>query len=319
MQDLLSMPPSPQMAVSVVVPVYRGAATLGELVERLVQVLEAPCEIILVNDASPDESWSVIRALVAQYDCVRGIDLMKNSGQHNALLCGVRAARNDVIVTMDDDLQHPPELIPDLIAKLEEGYDLVYCVAVEEPRGWLRNFMSKTVKRVVLHYVSGQDTQISSFRAFRTSLRRAFEQVNHPSVFLDLMLSWGARRIGEVRLPHDERHVGESSYTLRRLIRHAMNMLTSYSVLPLHLASWLGFVITGFGLLVLAATLVNFLVYGRVVPGFTFLSSILAIFSGTQLFSIGILGLYLARMYEGMMAKPPYVVREEIGADDRTA
>lgn len=283
------------------------------------RVLEGPHEIIFVNDASPDESWSVIQTLVSQYDCVRGIDLMKNSGQHNALLCGVRAAKHDVIVTMDDDLQHPPELIPDLLAKLEEGYDLVYCVAVEEPRGLIRNFMSKTVKRVVLHYVSGQDTEISSFRAFRSSLRRAFEQVNHPSVFLDLMLSWGARRIGEARLPHDERRVGGSSYTLGRLIRHAMNMLTSYSVLPLHLASWLGFVITGFGLVILAVTLVNFFLYGRVVPGFTFLSSILAIFSGTQLFSIGILGLYLARMYEGMMAKPPYVIREEIGTGDRQA
>lgn len=313
------MPSAHQLSVSIVIPVYRGAATLGELVERLVRVLEGPHEIILVNDASPDESWSVIEALVSQYDSVRGIDLMKNSGQHNALLCGVRAAQHDVIVTMDDDLQHPPELIPDLLAKLEEGYDLVYCLAVEEPRGLIRNFMSKTVKRVVLQYVSGQETEISSFRVFRTCLRRAFEQVNHPSVFLDLMLSWGARRIGEVRLQHDERRVGESSYTLKRLIRHAMNMLTSYSVLPLHLASWLGFVITGFGLLVLAVTLVNFFLHGRVVPGFTFLSSILAIFSGTQLFSIGILGLYLARMYEGMMAKPPYVVREEIGAGDRKA
>lgn len=318
MQNLSSTPIS-LSSVSVVIPVYRGAGTLGELVERLARVLEGPHEIILVNDASPDESWSVIEALVSQYDCVRGIDLMKNSGQHNALLCGVRAAKHDVIVTMDDDLQHPPELIPDLLAKLEEGYDLVYCVALEEPRGLIRNFMSKTVKRVVLHYVSGQDTEISSFRAFRTPLRRAFEQVNHPSVFLDLMLSWGARRIGEARLPHDERRVGESSYTLGRLIRHAMNMLTSYSVLPLHLASWLGFVITGFGLVILAVTLVNFFLYGRVVPGFTFLSSILAIFSGTQLFSIGILGLYLARMYEGMMAKPPYVIREEIGTDDRKA
>lgn len=316
MYNFSSTPISPS-SVSVVIPVYRGAETLRELVERLVRVLSMPSEIILVNDASPDESWSVIQSLVARYGCVRGIDLMKNSGQHNALLCGVRSARNAVTVTMDDDLQHPPELIPDLLAKLQEGYDLVYCIAVDEPRGFVRNFMSKTVKQVVLRYVSRQNTEISSFRAFRTALRRAFEQVNHPGIFLDLMLSWGARRIGELRLPHDVRRIGESSYTLRRLIRHATNMLTSYSVLPLHLASWLGFVITGFGLVVLAVTLINFFIYGRVVPGFTFLSSILAIFSGAQLFSIGILGLYLARMYEGMMAKPPYVVREEIGADDQ--
>jgi len=306
------------ITTSVVIPVYRGAGSLPELTKRLIAVFEKHSltyEIIFVNDASPDDGWLVIEKLVDQFPGVRGIDLMKNSGQHNALLCGVRAARYDVIITMDDDLQHPPEYIPALLDKLAEGYDLVYGNPLKEPRSFIRNFLSRIVKRVILRYGSGRDIDICSFRAFRSSLRKAFESVNHPSIFLDLMLSWGARRTGEVRLPHDVRLVGTSSYTPMRLLRHAMNMLTSFSVMPLHLASWLGFTFMIFGLLILVVTLIDFLVHGRVVPGFTFLASMLAIFSGAQLFAVGILGLYLARMYEGMMAKPPYVIRDEIGGE----
>ena len=123
------------------------------------------------------------------------------------------------------------------------------------------------------------------------------------------MLSWGARRIGEVRLAHEPRKVGASSYTTMRLIGHAMNMLTSYSVMPLHWASFVGFSFMCFGILVLAFTTVDFILHGRTAPGFTFLASIITIFSGTQLFAVGVVGLYLARIYEGMMSKPPYVVR----------
>lgn len=306
---------SSKLSVSVVIPVYRGAGTLRELANRLQAVfdkLSIPYEIIFVNDASPDDGWAIIEQLVDQYPGVRGIDLMRNSGQHNALLCGVRAARHDVIITMDDDLQHPPECVPALLDKLSEGYDLVYGNPLKEPRSFVRNAMSRLIKRIILRHGAGQDVEISSFRCFRSSLRKAFESVNHPSVFLDLMLSWGGRRIGEIRLPHEVRKVGASSYTPMRLIRHAMNMITSFSVMPLHVASWLGFTFMLFGLLVLGYTLVDFLLNGRVMPGFTFLASIQAIFSGAQLFAVGILGLYLARVYEGMIAKPPYVIRNEI-------
>ncbi len=311
-----SAPAPPASSISVVIPVYGGADTLEPLLDRLAKVftvLGLDHEVVLVNDASPDGSWSVIEKAVDRYPWVRGIDLMKNSGQHNALLCGVRAARYDTIVTLDDDLQHPPECIPDLLAKLAEGYDLVYGVPFQEKRSFIRNLMSRMVKRVVMKYGAGQEFEISSLRVFRTSLRDAFTAVTHPSIYLDFMLSWGARRIGQVRVAHDVRRLGASVYTPARLVRHALNMLTSFSVLPLHVASWLGFLVAGFGFLVLFFTFADFFLHGRAVPGFAFLSSIMAIFSGAQLFSVGILGLYLARIYEGTMAKPAYVVRQEIG------
>lgn len=311
--DLTTLP-----AISVVIPVYRGAGTIAELLDRLLVVLEdfdSRSEVILVNDESPDNSWLLIVQAAKKYRWVRGIDLMKNSGQHNALLCGVRAAKCDFIVTMDDDLQHPPEQIPALLARLEEGFDLVYCAPFRETRGQLRNHMSKLVKKVVLSHTVGQDIEITSYRIFRSSLRLAFPNVTNPNVYLDLMLSWGARRIGVLRTEHAARANGTSTYTFPRLIQHGLNMLTSFSVLPLHLTSWLGFIMMGFGVLILVFVLVDFVIRGRVAPGFTFISSALAIFSGVQLFSIGIVGLYLARMYEGHLAKPAYIVRQEIGGD----
>jgi len=307
-------------SLSVVIPVYRGADTIEELVGRLGGLFakgSAAFEVILVNDASPDESWATICRMAERYPWVRGIDLMKNAGQHNALLCGVRAARHEVIVTMDDDLQHPPEQVPALLEKLAEGYDLVYCTPCVEPRSAFRNLASRCAKHIILKYVARQDVEISSYRVFRSHVRCAFEHVTNPSIFFDLILSWGARTVGSLQLDHNVSKTGASSYSFTRLLWHALNMLTSYSVLPLHFASWIGFAVTGIGCAVLVFTLMSFLIQGRVVPGFAFLSSIIAIFSGAQLFSVGILGLYLARMYEGMMGRSAYVIRGRTPGDAR--
>ena len=136
-------------SLSVVVPIYNGSATVNLLVERLTAALRADgrrFEIILVNDGSHDDSWNRIEALAQQSDVVRGIDLMRNYGQHNALLCGIRAARHEFVVTMDDDLQHPPEEIARLMAKADEGFDVVYGVLARERHGWLRTLASRCTK-----------------------------------------------------------------------------------------------------------------------------------------------------------------------------
>ncbi len=306
------------VTISVVIPVYRGTETLPELTRRLVETLSGIThnfEILLVNDASPDQSWSTISQLaMANPAVVRGIDLMKNAGQHNALLCGIRHARHEIIVTMDDDLQHSPEDIPLLLSKLMEGNDLVYGLPLQEPRSIMRNLLSRVIKRVILNGSKGTATNISSYRIFRTSLREAFAAAHSPGVFLDLLLSWGAGKTAEIRIAHETRSRGSSGYTLWKLISHTMNMLTSYSVMPLYFASMIGFLFVAFGMVVMAYTFADYLIQGRVAPGFTFLASIISIFSGTQLFAIGVVGLYLARIYVGMMARPAYVVRTMIGS-----
>jgi len=181
--------------LSVVVPVYNSEAFLSELVARIRPVLEKTAstyELILVNDGSRDGSWRVIEELAGRHDWIRGINLMRNFGQHNALLCGIRAARHGIIVTMDDDLQNPPEEIPKLLGGLAGGVDVVYGVPEKSEQGLWRR-VSSWIFRAALRKAMGVEaaSYASAFRAFRTHIRDAFEQYNHPSVSVDVLLSWG--------------------------------------------------------------------------------------------------------------------------------
>lgn len=303
------------MNISVVVPVYKGAETLDALVQRVGGVLPQVAEryeLILVNDGSPDNSWEVIQRLARGQGWVRGVQLLRNYGQHNATLCGIRAARYEVTITLDDDLQNPPEEIPLLLAKLSEGFDVVYG-APQQVRQNLWRSLASHVIRLMLRRVMGNQVawQVSPFRAFRTSARDAFAHYASPSVFVDVLLTWGAARFAAVTVRQDARAAGTSTYTFRKLLSLAMNMLTGFSTLPLRAASMVGFLFTLFGLGVLAYVLGRFLLLGYSIPGFPFLASVIAIFSGATLFALGIMGEYLARIYTHSMGQPPYVVREE--------
>ena len=305
--------------VSVLIPVYGSESILPELVRQLEEVLPrlaSRYEVILVNDCSPDGSWHVICQLAGQYPWLRPINLMRNYGQHNALLCGIRAAQYGVIVTMDDDLQHPPEEIPKLLAVLDEGYDVVYGRPAQEQHGLLRDLASLTTK-LALQNVMGAEIarQVSAFRAFRAGVANAFMHYKGPFVSIDVLLTWGTNRFAAIPVRHEPRRQGKSGYTLRKLVTHALNMMTGFSTKPLQLASLIGFAFTVFGFGVLCYVLVRYLLQGTPVQGFPFLASIIALFSGAQLFSLGIMGEYLARMHFRSMQKPPYVVRS---ADGRT-
>jgi undecaprenyl-phosphate 4-deoxy-4-formamido-L-arabinose transferase len=304
--------------ISVVAPVYRSAAILPELVRRLESVLAAIAadfELILVNDCSPDRSWEVISDLAGQNAWIHPINLMRNYGQHNALLCGIRSARYDVIVTMDDDLQHPPEEIPKLLEALAGGYDVVYGTPEREQHGLGRDFAS-WVTKLTLQNVMGAEIaqQVCAFRAFRSQVAQAFAHYEGSFVSIDVLLTWGTNRFGSIPVSHVPRKQGTSGYTFRKLMTHAMNMMTGFSTMPLQIASLIGFVFTLFGLAVLAYVVVRYLVQGGSVPGFPFLASIIALFSGAQLFALGIIGEYLARMHFRSMQKPPYVIRESTSA-----
>jgi glycosyltransferase involved in cell wall biosynthesis len=299
--------------ISVVVPVYNSEASLPLLIERLEPVLTYctnAFEIILVDDCSKDGTWDVIQQLVAQYESVRGIRLMRNFGQHNALLCGVRAARYEVTVTLDDDLQNPPEEIPKLLSLLQQGYDVVYGKPDHQQHGILRDAAS-TMTKVALQSAMGAETArcVSAYRAFRTQLRDAFSNYKSPYVSIDVLLTWGTTQFAVATVRHDARTIGRSNYTLGKLIRHAMNMATGFSTFPLQVASIVGFVFTLFGLAVLVYVLARYVTAGSTVAGFPFLASVIAIFSGAQLFALGIIGEYLARMHFRTMDRPPYAIR----------
>jgi undecaprenyl-phosphate 4-deoxy-4-formamido-L-arabinose transferase len=304
------------LTCSIVVPVYNGAESIPALVERLDKVLPdvaGKYEVILVNDGSRDQSWDRIIELSNQYSWITGMNLARNYGQHNALLCGIRQAQYEYIVTMDDDLQNPPEEIPGLLAKLAEGYDAVYGTPEREQHGLWRNLASQMTK-LALQGAMGVETarKVSAFRAFRAHVRDTFTSYHGYSVNIDVLLTWGTNRFTFIPVRHDPRHSGNSHYSLGKLILHGLNMLTGFSTLPLQLASITGFAFMFFGIGVLVYVIGRYAILGYSVPGFPFLASIIAIFSGAQLFALGIIGEYLARMYFQIMDRPPYALRSKV-------
>jgi undecaprenyl-phosphate 4-deoxy-4-formamido-L-arabinose transferase len=302
------------MNLSIVIPVYRGEEFIQPLVLRMQEALPKLAqsyEVIFVNDGSPDHSWAIIENVAHQCSWIRGINLRRNYGQHNATLCGIREARYEVTVTMDQDLQHPPEEIPHLLTKLEEGYDVVYGSPKKLPQGFIRNVLTANIKRILAGVMGVSSVKnISAFRAFRTDLRDAFRNFQSPTLTLDVLLSWGTIRFTSV--PVDIEQGNHSNYSFLSLVRVAILILTGYSTMPLRLASWVGFGMTLFGLGVFIYVLVIYFTAGSL-PGFPFLASIISLFSGAQLFALGIFGEYLARMFDRSMDRPPYVIHEMVG------
>jgi undecaprenyl-phosphate 4-deoxy-4-formamido-L-arabinose transferase len=301
--------PEPLLApgISVVVPVYNGAPVLERLVAALRAALEPlpnGYEVILVDDGSEDDTWQKIATLARAGGGVRGLRLARNYGQHNALLAGIRAAERELTVTIDADLQYPSDRIPELIEKLDEGWDVVYGTAGRRTEGYARRTASWLARRL-LRRAMRAPVSFSSFRAFRTALRAGFSHIGGPYVSIDVLLSWSTVRYASIPVEQASRTNGRSSYSPRKLASLALTMLTGFTTLPLRLAS-----LVGFGLL--AFVIVEFLIVGRQVPGFAFLASIIAIFAGAQLFALGIIGEYLGRVHMRVLDPPTYAVREEL-------
>jgi undecaprenyl-phosphate 4-deoxy-4-formamido-L-arabinose transferase len=309
---------SHERSISVVTPVYNGEASVGELCRRLLEVLpriSAQHEIILVNDGSRDRSWKVISDLSSRSPSVRGLNLMRNYGQHNALLCGIRAARHEIVVTMDDDLQHPPEEIPQLLAELMRGEaHVVYGRPEREQHGFWRNLASRATKLAMEQMIGATNARdISSFRAFRTHLREGFANFQSPFVSVDVLLTWSTVRTTAIDVRRDARKIGKSNYTTWKLVVGTMNVVTAFSTLPLRLATLLGFFIALLGSGILVFVLGNYVLRGSV-PGFPFLACMITIFAGAQLLALGVIGEYLGRMFMRSMGRPIYAVKEAIGS-----
>jgi len=305
-------------ALSIVIPVYNSAAILPELVCRLHDVLPGIChefEIILVNDGSRDESWEVIQRIANEYPAVRGFNMMRNYGQHNTLLAGIRHARFPVTITMDDDLQHPPSEIPLLLQKLDEGYDVVYGTPQKQPHSIWRNLTSMITKRALSHVMGIKNIRdISAFSAIRTELRNACASYQSPSLLLDVLLSWGTTKFASVPVIHQARKTGSSNYTFVKLINQTLLIFTGFSTAPLRVASLVGFTFQLFGIIVLFYVIGRYTFEGSL-PGFPFLASIISIFSGAQLFALGVIGEYLARIFNRSMERPTYVIKESTGVE----
>jgi glycosyltransferase involved in cell wall biosynthesis len=298
--------------LSVIVPVYRSERTLQKLVDRVsASVGWQDFEIVLVDDASEDGTWKEISAISKVNSNVKGLRLGRNSGQHGALLAGVRAAQFSTIVTLDDDLQNPPEEISKVLSALSPEIDVVYGVSTKVKQNIYRRLVSKIARKFFSSTLGfSSAVSMSSFRAFRTDLRTGFDSSLGPNISLDALLTWSTSRFTTTEVAHDQRAEGKSHYTFRKLVRFMIDMATGYSTLPLRMASTLGFATVAFGLVLLIFVVSKPLLTGGTVPGFPLLASSITIFSGVQIFLLGVLGEYIGRMHFRVMNKPTYMIAE---------
>lgn len=300
-----------QPGVSIVVPTYKSPSTLTELVERTESLGLGAYEIIIVDDGNNDATWEQIGLLSQAKKSVVGLRLGRNFGQHSALLVGVRKAKYSQIVTIDDDLQNPPEEIPNLLAKLVNGVDVVYGVSTQVRQNAWRRFTSRTAKAIFAKVLGFESAiSISSFRAFRTQLREGFAGELGPHVSLDALLTWSTSRFSTLEVEHHARRVGKSNYSFTKLVRFMLDTATSYSTRPLRLATTIGFITTLFGLLLLIWVVGNAIFVRDSVPGFPFLAASIAVFSGVQLVVLGIIGEYLGKIHFRAMNKPTFSISE---------
>ncbi|MFZ9707368.1 MAG: glycosyltransferase family 2 protein [Ilumatobacteraceae bacterium] len=302
--------------VSVVVPTYRSPSTLPKLVERVTSCewFTTHSELIFVDDGNTDGTWQTICQLSSNNTQVSGLRLGRNFGQHAALLAGVRKAKNPVIVTIDDDLQNPPEETQKMLAALTSDVDVVYGLPERRQQSAWRNFSSASSKWL-MRYALGflRATEISAFRVFRTRLRDSFDGDLGPGVSIDALLNWSTTRFVSVEVKHDERRQGSSNYNFRKLLRFMLDTATGYSTVPLRFATGLGLVTVTLSIFILGWVLWRPLTTGDSVPGFPFLATTIAIFSGVQLIVLGVLGQYIGRMHFRVMAKPTYTIAEKTG------
>ncbi len=300
---------------SIIIPVYNSEATLPELCERLCAMfagMEAGLQIIMVNDGSADQSWRCISELCSRYPgIVTGINLSRNYGQHKAILCGLRHCTGDFAVTIDDDLQYHPEDIATLMG-CQQGdcADVVYGIYTRKKHSALRNAGSKVVATIFEKYAN-MPQKGSSFKMISRHVIDQVKEYNHPYVFLDEVLGWYSRHTSYVTVRHENRKAGASGYSSLKLLRYTMQIILSYTTLPLRLITWLGLVSFFVCLSIIVYFIYMKYAYGAEI-GFTALIVSIFMSTGLILFCIGIIGEYLSRLFIIQTDKPIFIVKEII-------
>ncbi len=305
------------MDLSVVIPVYHGASTLPLLIPRLLTVLGKTVgtfEVIVVDDGSKDGSWEVIRGLQAAHpDHLVAVRLMRNFGQHNALMAGFRLTSGNLIVTMDEDLQHPPEEVPKLIEAIESrDLDLVYGAYHEKRHSGWRN-LGSTLINAFYRMVFRLPVTLSAFRIIRRELLQCIFSYSLNYTLIDGLLAWNTDRVGETPVDHKPRAGGRSGYSLAKLVLLALNLFTNFSLIPLQVVSLLGLAAAGVGLVGAIYYLYGYLVHAITQPGYASTIIVILVMGGIQLLGIGIMGEYIGRLHLNVNRKPQYSVREILG------
>ena len=306
--------------VSVVVPVYNEEGCLQELIDRTLKACEETkkkFEIILIDDGSEDGTLEILQAASRKHeDIVISCILNRNYGQHSAIMAGFSIARGDLIVTIDADLQNPPEEIPRLVSKAEEGYDVVGTIRQNRQDTIFRRYASKVVNKVAQKATGVNMKDYGCMlRAYRSSIVKAMLECRENSTFIPVLGNSFARYTCEIPVKHDERAVGESKYSVWKLINLQFNLLTCMTTFPLRVLSIIGGFISGLGALLGIYILIMRYVMGETwaMQGVFTLFAILFFISGFQITALGIVGEYIGRIYTDVRARPRYFIEEILG------
>jgi len=301
------------MKYSVVIPVFNEEPNLEPLYARLKGVMDSlqeTYEIVFVDDGSTDSSFQILVGLHQKDRNIKVIRFTRNFGQHPAVMAGFNTARGELIITLDADLQNPPEEIPKLIEKLGEGYEVVFGVFQQRKHSAFRRAGSRFSKWILARILPVGTTNLSGFRALRSYAVGQLKLLNEKSKFLDGLLCWMGYKVATVEVGHDERHSGKTKYTPFKLVSLWLDMVISFTDFPLKIATFGGLLLGALSLLLALFYLIRYFLYGYSVPGFATTAILIAFFSGVQLFFLGILGEYMGRVNRDVKNKPEYIVRD---------
>jgi len=312
--------PSPAPDISVVIPVYNEEENLPELGQRLIRTLTGmgrAFEIIFVDDGSTDRSWELLTGLNGQYpQYIRALQFQRNFGQHQAIFAGFQAARGQVMVTLDADLQNPPEEIPRLVAKLAEGYDTV--------GGWRENRQDSLFRKLpsqLVNYLMSRVTGVKlrdygcMLRAYRREVIDSINQCHESSSFIPALANLFSHRVAEIPVGHAERERGQSKYSLIKLLRLNFDLMTGFSNLPIHLVGFMGVAIALLGLLFGLFLFIRRILIGPEVGGVFTLFAILFVFVGLNTLGLALIGEYVGRIYREVRQRPRFIIRKTLGPD----
>ncbi len=299
---------------SVIIPVYNSEKMVVNTVNRTLAAFDSfqlKCEILLINDGSRDNSWNKIKNLAKEFDSVVAINLLKNYGQHSAVFCGIHKAKGDYLITIDDDLQNPPEEIIKLIDKIKEGYDLVFAKFPEKKHRHYRQFGTKIIgylnKKI---FQKPKDITLTNFRIFN---REVAERVKHFNTFYPYipgLLLMFSSAIGNAEAQHHPRQIGKSNYSLFKIIQLVSRLLFNYSSYPLKLLTGVGFFVASLSFLFGLFIIVKAILVGTQVQGWTTLVVLLSFFNGFLIIMLGMIGEYISRIMTQLSDQKSYQIKE---------
>lgn len=305
------------MLISIVIPCYNSEHTIGRVVELTEEVIAGmpgyECEFILVNDSSPDNTFRAICDAAAKHSSVKGIDLAKNFGQHNAIMAGLHYAKGDLIIGMDDDLQTHPSQIPVLVGKIMEGYDVVFGIFGERKFSRMKNFTSSIATFIMWHMVKRpKGIESSNYWIIRKYVRDEVIKYTNPDPYISMLFFRTTSRVGNVQIEHFAREEGTSNYTFRKAFKLFLAFM-NFTVLPLRIATILGALFSSIGLILSIIIIVRKILDPSITDGWASLITAMLLLFGFTFLLLGVIGEYVGNIIHTLNSTPQYVIRSRVG------